>query len=357
VALAPIVGASCLRAPQAHVSRLPDGIPAPLAAALYLSTMSACYALHRVADLTRTGTVLVHGALSAVGRAAVAVARSIGARIAVTATDPVEARTLTDQLGITSDNVFVVRPSLSRRPPQDIFPSGLDAIIHSSASVVPEEVLACLKPFGYVVVLQSSAPTISTPKLPRNAAIHFCDVAGLLRAHPDRMAGLTAQASAALEHFPTIGLDVPIRDVADIAEASRLVKTGVCPNVVLQAGPDSYVQAVMPTPPDGWIRENASYVVAGGLGDLGRRLLLLIARRGAQHVVTLSRRVVEPEDYRSLQAQIEAVRPGCRLHCLKCDVTSESSTRDAAAELVRAGVPPVRGVIQSSALLQVRRVV
>lgn len=145
-----------------------------------------------------------------------------------------------------------------------------------------------------------------------------------------------------------------IHDVSHISEALRLLKLKTYNRVVLQAGPSSLVHVAASPSADRWAIENASYVVAGGLGDLGRRLLLLMARRGAAHLVTLSRRKVDPEDYRAFQAELELVRPGCRLYCLVCDVTSERSVKDVAAALASSGVPPVRGVIQSAVLLQDR---
>ncbi|KAK6223439.1 putative secondary metabolism biosynthetic enzyme [Pestalotiopsis sp. IQ-011] len=103
-----------------------------------------------------------------------------------------------------------------------------------------------------------------------------------------------------------------------------------------------------------WVNDHVSYVVAGGLGDLGRRLLTLMAQRGGKHLVTLSRKVPEDNDQNALQAKLEAIQPGCRLYCLQCDLTSERSVQQAAATLRDMGIPPVRGVINSAAILQDR---
>lgn len=97
-----------------------------------------------------------------------------------------------------------------------------------------------------------------------------------------------------------------------------------------------------------------SYVIAGGLGDLGRRILVLMARRGAQHLVTISRRVVRDDDHEDLQMQLHMICPGCRLYCLSGDITSGEDMEKAATSLARMGVPPVGGIIQSAVILQVR---
>lgn len=350
------VCASRPRISHTQVGHIPQDVPTAAAAALLLDTMAASHALLGLARLTPAKDVLIHGALSAVGRAAVATARSIGARITATAADPPEARVLTDIYGIPASDILVARRSFSRRAPQDVFADGgLDAIIQASEdAAVPAEALAYLKPFGSVVVIGQLAPVVATTKLPRNAAMHVCDIVGLLQAYPDLTADLMVQAAAAFKHLPVAGLDLHTRDVSRVAEALRLVHTGATNQIILRAEPDSIVPVAVPLSKaaNDWGNENASYVIAGGLGDLGRRLLFLMAHRGAKHLVSLSRRVADHDDYRELQAQLQEVSPGCRLYCITCDITSDSSLR-AAANLVQIGIAPVRGVIHSAAILKV----
>ncbi|KAI0448663.1 polyketide synthase [Xylaria acuta] len=201
------------------------------------------------------GLVLVHGVLSDIGRATVAVARSLGARV-------------TQQLGLGADDTIIGRPSLRH------------AIFEADQQQPP---------FGHVVFFHSSYSAATLPRLPRNATVHTSHIADFLHAYPDHTAIL----------IPMGG------------EAHRLLQLGVHDRVVLQAGAGSLGQ---------WANTDATYVIAGGMGDLGRRLLILMARRGACHL-----------------EQLELIRPGCRLLCLACDITSGSG-----------------GVIQSAVLLQDR---
>ncbi|KAI5925744.1 polyketide synthase [Camillea tinctor] len=363
VAIGATVGASHPRIPYSHASKLPQDVSSTTAAAMLLNTMAACHALYGIAQLSSKATVLIHGALTPVGRAAVAVARSTGARITVTAADPEEAKLLTTQHGVAITDVLIARRSLHRQTPRKVFPDGIDAIIQASDEAVPTEALSHVKPFGSVIITGPSAhvagsiaAVAATQKLPRNAAVHFCDIVAHLQAYPDATSNLVAKATAALERLPTKGMSFHTRDIGQISEALRLLDMGIQHQVVLQVEPTSVVPSIVAhgTQPDGWSNENVSYLVAGGLGDLGRRLLALMAQRGAKHLVTLSRRVVDPEDYQKLKSQLEAIQAGCQLHCLTCDITSKSSVQDAAATLARKGVPPVRGVIHSAAILQDR---
>lgn len=353
VAVAPMVGASRLRIPQANAGRIPLNMLSTTASALLLNLMAASYALREVARLLSSeGTVLVHGARTVAGRAAVAVARSIGVRVVATAADPAEANLLKEQVCIDAADVLVARRSLHRRSPRDVFADGLDAVIQAGENAVPVEALAHIKPFGNVIMVDHSSATVA-PNLPSNVALQSVDIASLVEARPDLTATLVAEATTAFEHVPISGLEIPVRDVAEIAEALRLVNTGVHAKAVLQVGPDSIVHVVPRAKANAWANENATYVMAGGLGDIGQRFLILMAKKGAKHPATISRRVPDPDAYRALQAKLEAIRPDIHLYTLQGDVSSESSLQRAAAKLSRQGAPPVRGVLQAATFMNV----
>jgi acyl transferase domain-containing protein/NADPH:quinone reductase-like Zn-dependent oxidoreductase/NAD(P)-dependent dehydrogenase (short-subunit alcohol dehydrogenase family) len=353
---------------SAHACHLPQTVPTTAGAALLLSTMAACYAFQGLSRLpSGQAAVLVHGATSLTGRAAIAVARSMNAHVAITAKNHSEALLLSDHYGIASSNVLVIRPSFHRPSLRQMFSSGIDVILQAGEDTVPSEAIAYLKPFASLVVVTGAPSRDNTRidgstkvKLPPNATIQSCDVWNLLRTCPSMTAGLVTQAMNAFKHLSISGLDLCIRDISQVSEALRLLNTSVYDQVVLQAHSDSFVPAVKPVDANsliqhkerGWQSENGSYVVAGGLGDLGQRLLILMARRGAKHLITLSRRDADPENKKDLQAQLEAIQPGCQLYCLVCDITSEVHVKRVVETLIGMGLPPVRGVIQSAAIFE-----
>lgn len=184
-------------------------------------------------------------------------------------------------------------------------------------------------------------------------AFHSIDIAGLLQARPGLIAKLLAEATAALGYISLSGIDIPVRDVEQAAEALRLINTGVHAKVVLQAGPESIVQVVPAPTPDAWANENVTYVIAGGLGDIGQRFLFRMAHRGAKHLATIFRRTVDSVTQQELQAKLETIQPGIKLYTLKADVSSEPSVQAAAATLSSQGAPPVCGVIQGAVVMNV----
>ncbi|VUC29994.1 unnamed protein product [Clonostachys rosea] len=349
VAISPIIGASRLRVQAGNAGLLPSTVSCSAGAGLLTSTMTACHALDKLARLPTAGTLLIHGALSTFGRAAVAVATSRNARVIVTARDNREAHLLRDQLGVSADNVLVTRPSLHRRRPRDVLGSGgIDVILQVGQDPVPPEAVPYLKRNGRFVVIGSvsSATLPGVTALPDGVRVLYCTAEAIFQ---NTEPGLVAQAADVLSHVPQKGWNCSVRDMSLAVDALKLVRSRTTSKVILQAGPDSFVQAVVPNPPNtSLICDDASYVVAGGLGDLGQRLMLLLAQRGARHFVTLSRRVADSVAIRDLQARLDQVARGCCVYCISCDITSESSLKDAANSLRRMGAPPVHGVIQSA---------
>lgn len=367
VSLAPKFGASRVRIRQTQALRIEPEIEsntmsAKTAVALLLDVVAATYAVRNLARvLSKKGTILVHGANTAAGRAVIAVSRSVGIRVTATAANVAEAGMMKEQLGLDSADVLVTRPSLHRPSARHVFPEGLDAIIRTGENCLKliSDALGLVKPFGSVVAIGDfplvKGTAIAIPRLPPNVAIHSVDVMSLLEARPDMLTSLMASTATALKHFPLSGLDIPVLDVAGTETALRLVNTGVHHKVVLEVLANSRVK-VAPKPTTGADMKQLSegggtYVVAGGLGDIGQRLLRLLAERGAQHVATISRRSMESEARRKLQQSLEAVRPGFRLYTLQGDITSESSMQNASAQLASDGAPPARGIIQAAIVL------
>jgi acyl transferase domain-containing protein/NADPH:quinone reductase-like Zn-dependent oxidoreductase len=350
IALAPVVGATRLRLPVTLAGRLPMKVSAPSAAAMLLEAMTASYAIREVGHMIPDqGTVLIHGGCTAVGRAAVGIARSIGIRVVATAASSAEALVLKEQLGIDILDVLMTRPSFHRRLPRDIFPDGLDAVIYAEGNATPaEETLAHIKAFGSVVVIGRSSPSIS-PNFPPNVALHFVDIEGIVAGRPDLTATLISQATAAFQHIPMDGLDLAIRDVDEAAAALGLLKDGTASKIVLQIQPDSTVSVLLPPKNDPWSTQDATYLIAGNLGRLEHHIAMRMVRRGAMHVAVVSSGLVDPNDKNSLQARLQAIRPGACLYILQGDISSISSLEDMSSMLAGHGAPIVRGIIQTVA--------
>lgn len=98
---------------------------------------------------------------------------------------------------------------------------------------------------------------------------------------------------------------------------------------------------------------NATYIIAGGLGDPGQKIRRLIARPGAKNILILSRRPLCQEQKRSLQDELRQVSTSVEVHTTVCDISVRSVVEEAVLRLRQDGLPPVKGIIQAAVVLQV----
>lgn len=102
--------------------------------------------------------------------------------------------------------------------------------------------------------------------------------------------------------------------------------------------------------PGDQIDGNATFIIAGGLGDLGQKFLAFLAERGAKHVVLLSRRA--PMEVYEKKAIVSI--KSCETYHIQCDIAQKADVEALAATIATRGLPTVRGIIQSAHVLQVR---
>ena len=96
---------------------------------------------------------------------------------------------------------------------------------------------------------------------------------------------------------------------------------------------------------------NASYVVAGGLGGLGRSVARWMSSRNARHLILLSRSSTHSEAAQGLLRELRA--KGVNVATPPCDVSDRSSLIFALAEATKS-MPSIKGCIQGSMVLKVK---
>ena len=97
------------------------------------------------------------------------------------------------------------------------------------------------------------------------------------------------------------------------------------------------------TPPA--LRDDATYLVTGGLGAIGLEVAGYLAAHGARHLVLTSRRA--PSD--AAQQRIDAIREqsGCEVRAIAADVANPHDVARVLAT-VRAELPPLAGIVHAA---------
>jgi emericellamide synthase (highly reducing iterative type I polyketide synthase) len=114
------------------------------------------------------------------------------------------------------------------------------------------------------------------------------------------------------------------------------------------------LEQIVPQPPrPAQLKPDGVYIIAGGLGGLGKAIIRWMGDHGARHIITLSRSGTCDE---TAVALIDEMRSkGTSVIVKRCDIASIDEVKALMAEIEQDGVlSPVRGVIQSAMVVKVR---
>lgn len=143
---------------------------------------------------------------------------------------------------------------------------------------------------------------------------------------------------------------ITVFDYSNIEHAFRTVqKDQTDGKVVLKVTEESMVPALLRNINPLKLNPNATYVLAGGLGGIGRALALYLADYGAGHLAFLSRtgrlspqaqEVLDQLRRRKLHAAVYA-----------CDITDQEKLKETISK-IQTEMPHIKGVIQAATVLR-----
>jgi NAD(P)-dependent dehydrogenase (short-subunit alcohol dehydrogenase family) len=113
---------------------------------------------------------------------------------------------------------------------------------------------------------------------------------------------------------------------------------------------DSFFQAV--TLKTGHVlKADASYILIGGTGGLGRSMAKWMSSKGARNIVLVSRSASVNDQVQQLIDELAV--DGTHITVKACDVSSRASVEKLVKEDMK-DLPPVRGVVHGAMVLRVR---
>lgn len=101
---------------------------------------------------------------------------------------------------------------------------------------------------------------------------------------------------------------------------------------------------------DPLLNPEATYIIAGGLGGLGRAVSQWMVRHGARYLILTSRSGPKTAKAKELVCQLR--EQGAHVETPLCDISNEASVRDVIASC-HGRLPPIAGCIQSTMVLKV----
>ncbi|KAH7305247.1 putative polyketide synthase [Stachybotrys elegans] len=338
------------------MARIPDGMSFEDAASLPLAFGTAYECLVNIARVQPGQSVLIHSAAGGVGQAAIMLAKDyLGCEIYATCGSQEKREFLMQTYGLPAERIFTSRDaSFGPGILAATAGRGVDVVLNSLAGPLLQASFDVLAPFGHMVEMGKrdleDGSLLDMAPFSRGVSYSSLDMVRLLehrRAECHRLINDVARLVGQ-------GIIKPLRaltvyPISDIAKAFQLLQTGKhMGKVVLSVAPDQQVK-VLPRVAKPRLKGDASYLIVGGVGGIGRSVAFWMASHGAKNIVVLSRSAGSAAA-RSFVAGLGAL--GCRVVALSCDVASEKDLSRALRACESQGLPPIRGVVHGAMVLQ-----
>ncbi len=321
------------------VVRKPKHIDFIEAATVPMAFMTAGYALNKLAKLSAGQRVLIHAASGGVGLAAVQLALNAGAEVFGTAGNP-EKRSYLESIGVhhvlnsrTLDFADEIMKITNGK--------GVDVILNSlSGAFIPKSLSALAKDgifleIGKRDIWASQQVASVQPK----AAYHIVDLSRFLDDDPTLLQMLFLEIMTAVENKtikPLPSYTFPLEDAVSafryMAQARHIGKI-----VLTQRDVEKNVP----------IREDATYLITGGLTGLGLLTAEDLVTKGARHLVLMGRRNVSETAQQAI-ARMEA--DGAQVIVAYGDVSKRDDLRQVLYQ-IETELPPLRGIVHSAGIL------
>ncbi|MBI5394834.1 MAG: type I polyketide synthase [Verrucomicrobia bacterium] len=349
VAVAPHCFGSFVTTPAVYALPMPAGLGFEQAAAIPIVFLTVQYGLVHLARLRKGERILIHAATGGVGLSAIQIAKRVGAEIFATAGSDAK-REFLRSLGIQH-----IMDSRSVAFADEVMAAtggeGVDVVLNSLAGEAIPKGLSILRPFGRFIEIGKrdvyANARLGMRPLRNNIALHVLDLDQAIRTRPELVAELFREVAAGFADGAFNALPVRAFPITELVEAFRhLSKAQHIGKVVISNDvPEVPVTFPHEKPP---VREDATYLVTGGLGGFGRAIAGWVADRGARHVVLVSRS--GPASPAAQETVTALAAKGCTAHVWAADVGDAAQVRQVVAR-VASELPPLRGIVHAAMVL------
>ncbi|KAB8221196.1 hypothetical protein BDV33DRAFT_202677 [Aspergillus novoparasiticus] len=348
--------ATSVSCPATSVWRVPDSMDLKTAATIPLIFCTAYYSLFDLGRLVQGEKILIHAAAGGVGQAAIMLANMVGADVFATVSTPEKKQFLMETYGVEEDRIFFSRDSsFTQHVKKATNGEGVDVVLNSLAGEMLRASWDCVAPFGRFIelgkkdILQNSRLEMS--RFDDNVSFSSVDLTAIYQKRPLVMKRLLSNVFKLFAK----GLARPVApitsySVSDVEVAFRSLQGGrVFGKSVIELQPDALVKVFPPQKPQVHLSPEASYIVVGGSGGLGRNIADWLSQHGAKHLVLLARSGDGKENVKRLIQRTKS--EGVRIVAPRCDISNKADVR-AAISMVQREMPPIRGVIFGAMVLR-----
>lgn len=337
------------------VAKVPHTIDFSTAAAIPVNFTTAWHALYDIARIQPGETVLIHSAAGGTGQAAIQVAQHFGATIFATVGTELKKQFIMQQYGLQEDHIFSSRDSTFASGIQRLTGGkGVDVVLNSLSGNSLIASWECVAPYGRFVEI-GKKDIVDNSNLPmrvfeKHVSFTAFDVSVLNQDRP-------IVVRKALEHvleLTALGQLTPahpmqVYGISELQKAFRSLQSGnTMGKIVIEFKANDVVEAVLKPKPTLSLDPDATYLIAGGLGGLGRIMAGWFIQQGAQNLILLSRSGTNNPTAKSFVDLLK--KQGACVAAPACDITNETALKEVLEECLLT-MPPIKGCIQATMVL------
>ncbi|KAG8157435.1 hypothetical protein KVR01_012819 [Diaporthe batatas] len=343
------------RAVERHIVPIDDSLSFEEACAVINPALTAWQALMEAARIRAGDKVLIHAASGATGQLAVQVAQLAGAEVFATVGYDHKKKLLIEQYGIPEDHIFYSRnTSFASGIKRVTGGYGVDVVLNSLVGEGLRASWECIAPYGRFIEI-GKADINANSSLPMGQFaknVMFCAVD---LGHISNDTGSRELASSLLEKVMSLAADgsiyyprpLHVFDVGAVEDAFRHFQSGhSAGRIVIRVERDIQVQKHLIHQRIWSCKTDASYLVVGGLGGIGRSILRWLVKRGAKYLIVPSRSGLA-DSGPATDVVRELREQGTMVVTPKCDASSLDSIACVLDEYGRT-MPAVRGCINAA---------
>lgn len=358
------------------VAPIPQSMDWETAASIPIVFVTAYISLVKISKIQAGETVLIHAASGGVGQAAIILAKHAGAEIFATVGTDEKRELLVKEYKIPEDHIFFSRNALfAKNIRRKTDGKGVDVVLNCLAGGLLQESFDCLADFGRFIEIGKRDielnHCLNMGMFARSATFTAVDLIAVGRDRSYMVAEALPKIMALLQEKAIRPVTpISIYKIGDIETAFRLMQVGKHMGKIVIAAPEDamvpvsdrfsvagemnemltcFVQAVT-QPPKLQLHPDASYLIVGGLGGIGRSLCKNFVENGARSIVLLSRNANVSQQSGEFLNELRST--GCIVHVVDCDISNKTQVKSTMLRL-KQKLLPIRGVVHAGMVLQV----
>ncbi|KAK4145652.1 uncharacterized protein C8A04DRAFT_10509 [Dichotomopilus funicola] len=339
--------------------KIPRDVTFEAGASLPLAYSTAYYGLVELGRLNEGDSVLIHSAAGAVGQAAICVSQMVGADIYVTVGSAEKKELLQSEYGLQEDHIFYSHNGgfgeAVRRATRG---EGVDVVLNSLTGDGLRESWKSLSKFGRFMEIGKrengsggAKARLELDAVDSNVSFMAVDMLTLIAERPRVVRRLLADVAQILKYGKVRPVTPITRfSISEVESAFKAQLAGTTMGkLVVVPGATDIIKAERSKKVKHLLRPDATYILVGGTGGLGRSMARWMVAKGARTVVLVSRSGSVTGRVKDLVEELGAV--GANIIVRPCNVVNKADVNDL-INVGLVGLPPVRGVVHGTMVLR-----